>query len=106
MSEDRQDTFISDDIVFKGSIKFNTTLRVRGHIKGTIEATGELVVEDVGVVDADINVNKLIANGTIKGNIEAKEKIEVGKTGVIVGDIKCPTLQMDSGSKFTGNCAM
>ena len=106
MSDERQDTIISDDIVFKGSIKFNTTLRVRGHIKGTIEATGELVVEDVGVVDADILVNKLVANGTIKGNIEAKEKIEVGKTGVIVGDIKSPVLQMDSGSKFTGNCAM
>lgn len=106
MSDERQDTIISDDIVFKGNIKFNTTLRVRGHIKGTIEATGELVVEDVGVVDADILVNKLVANGTIKGNIEAKEKIEIGKTGVIVGDIKSPILQMDSGSKFTGNCAM
>jgi len=106
MSDERLDTIISEDIVFKGNIKFQTSLRVRGHIKGTIEATGELVVDDVGVIDADINVNSLIANGTIKGNIEAKEKIEVGKTGVIIGDIKSPVLQMEAGSKFTGNCAM
>jgi cytoskeletal protein CcmA (bactofilin family) len=106
MSDEQTDTVISDDIVFKGNIKFQTSLRVRGHIKGTIEATGELIVDDVGVIDADIYVNSLKANGTIKGNIEAIEKIEVGKTGVIIGDIKSPLLQMESGSKFTGNCAM
>jgi cytoskeletal protein CcmA (bactofilin family) len=63
-------------------------------------------VDDIGIVDADIVVNSLIANGTRKGNIEAKEKIEIGKTGVIVGDIKAPLMNMESGSKFTGNCAM
>ena len=47
-------------------------------------------------------LNKII----YQKNIEAKEKIEVGKTGVIIGDIKSPLLQMESGSKFTGNCAM
>jgi cytoskeletal protein CcmA (bactofilin family) len=106
MSDERIDTIISEDIVFKGNIKFQSSLRVRGHIKGTIEATGELIVDDIGVVDADIVVHTLIANGTIKGNIEAKEKIEIGKTGVIVGDIKSPLMNMEIGSKFTGNCAM
>jgi cytoskeletal protein CcmA (bactofilin family) len=106
MSEERSDTIISDDIVFRGTLKFQDSLRVKGHIKGNIEANGELLIDDTGKVDADVLVNTLIVNGSLKGNIEAKEKIEIGKTGVVVGDIKSPILQVETGAKFTGNCSM
>ncbi len=104
--EERIDTIISEDIVFKGMLKFQNSLRVKGNIRGAIEANGELIVDTTGNVEADILVNSLVVNGTLNGNVEARDKVEIGKTGVLVGDIKTPQISIDAGAKFTGNCAM
>ena len=75
-------------------------------MKGTIESNGDLIVDETGQVDADITVNSLSVNGILRGNVEAREKIEVGKTGSVIGDIKTPSLDIQSGAKFSGNCIM
>ncbi|MCB1179811.1 MAG: polymer-forming cytoskeletal protein, partial [Leptospiraceae bacterium] len=103
MSEEKVDTIISEDIVFKGMLKFSNTLRVRGNIKGAIEANGELIVDDGGKIDADILVNSIVVNGTLNGNVEARDNVEIGKTGVLIGDIKTPQLSIETGAKFTGS---
>ena len=89
MSEEKADTIIGEDIIFKGTLRFNNSLRLKGQMKGTIESNGNLIV-----------------NGSLRGNVEAREKIEVGKTGSIVGDIKTPLLSIESGAKLSGNCIM
>ncbi|MBK8393910.1 MAG: polymer-forming cytoskeletal protein [Leptospiraceae bacterium] len=106
MSEEKADTIIGEDIVFKGTLRFNNSLRLKGQMKGTIESNGDLIVDETGQVDADITVNSLSVNGSLRGNVEAREKIEVGKTGTIIGDIKTPSLDIQSGAKFSGNCIM
>lgn len=106
MSEEKADTIIGEDIVFKGTLRFNNSLRLKGQMKGTIESNGDLIVDETGQVDADITVNSLSVNGILRGNVEAREKIEVGKTGSIIGDIKTPSLDIQSGAKFSGNCIM
>lgn len=106
MSEEKADTIIGEDIVFKGTLRFNNSLRLKGQMKGTIESNGDLIVDETGQVDADITVNSLSVNGVLRGNVEAREKIEVGKTGSVIGDIKTPSLDIQSGAKFSGNCIM
>ena len=106
MSEEKADTIIGEDIVFKGTLRFNNSLRLKGQMKGTIESNGDLIVDETGQVDADITVNSLSVNGILRGNVEAREKIEVGKTGTVIGDIKTPSLDIQSGAKFSGNCIM
>ncbi|MBP7280482.1 MAG: polymer-forming cytoskeletal protein [Leptospiraceae bacterium] len=106
MSEEKADTIIGEDIVFKGTLRFNNSLRLKGQMKGTIESNGDLIVDETGQVDADITVNSLSVNGILRGNVEAREKIEVGKTGSVIGDIKTPSLDIQSGAKFSGNCIM
>ena len=106
MSEEKADTIIGEDIIFKGTLRFNNSLRLKGQMKGTIESNGNLIVEETGRVDADIIVSSLAVNGSLRGNVEAREKIEVGKTGSIVGDIKTPLLSIESGAKLSGNCIM
>lgn len=106
MSEEKADTIIGEDIVFKGNLRFNNSLRLKGQFKGTIESIGNLIVEDTGLVEADVVVNSLNVNGSVRGNVYAKEKIDVGKTGSIIGDIKTPLLHIEPGAKFSGNCIM
>ncbi|MBP9886551.1 MAG: polymer-forming cytoskeletal protein [Leptospiraceae bacterium] len=106
MSEEKVDTIIGEDIIFKGTLKFQNSLRLKGQMRGTIESNGALIVDETGQVDADITVSSLAVNGTLRGNVEAREKIDIGKTGSIVGDIKTPLLNIESGAKFSGNCLM
>jgi cytoskeletal protein CcmA (bactofilin family) len=106
MNEEKFDTIISEDIVFKGLLKFENTLKVRGHIRGAIESNGELVIEQSGDVEADVLVNSLNIQGQLKGNVEARDRVEIGKTGVLIGDIKTNQLGIETGAKFTGSCSM
>lgn len=106
MNEEKFDTIISEDIIFKGLVKFENTLRVRGQIKGSVESSGELIIEPTGQMEADVLVNSLIVQGQLRGNVEAREKVEIGKTGVLIGDIKTNQLSVEPGAKFTGSCAM
>lgn len=106
MNEDRIDTIIGDDIVFKGTLKFHNALKIKGQFKGTIESDGELFIGESGQVDADITIGSLTVDGNLRGNVDAKQKVHIGKTGVVNGDFKTPTLSVDSGAKFTGNCVM
>jgi cytoskeletal protein CcmA (bactofilin family) len=106
MSEEKADTIIGEDIIFKGILRFNNSLRLKGQMKGTIESNGSLTIDETGQVDADITVSVLTVNGSVRGNVEAREKIDVGKTGSVIGDVKTPLLSIESGAKFSGNCTM
>lgn len=106
MSEEKADTIIGEDIIFKGTLRFNNSLRLKGQMKGTIESNGSLIVDETGQVDADITVSSLQVNGSLRGNVEAREKVEVGKTGTVIGDIKTPLISIETGAKFSGNCIM
>jgi cytoskeletal protein CcmA (bactofilin family) len=106
MNEDKIDTIIGEDIVFKGTLKFHNALKIKGQFKGIIESDGELFIGETGEVDADITVGSLGVDGSLRGNIDATTKVHVGKTGVVIGDIKTPTLSIETGAKFTGSCVM
>ncbi|NUM40925.1 MAG: polymer-forming cytoskeletal protein [Leptospiraceae bacterium] len=106
MANETIDTIIGEDIVFKGSLKFNNNLMISGQIKGTIETNGNLIISDTGDVNADIQVGSLTVNGIFRGNIDSKNKISIGKTGKVSGDIRTPVLEIETGAKFSGNCSM
>ena len=74
MSEEKADTIIGEDIIFKGTLRFNNSLRLKGQMKGTIESNGNLIVDETGQVDADIIVSSLAVNGSLRGNVEASER--------------------------------
>lgn len=106
MSNESIDTVIGEDISFRGSLIYSNTLKINGNFKGTIQTTGKLIIGESGEVEADLEVGVLLVEGKVKGNVNAKEKIELKKLSELIGDIKTPTLEVQSGSKFLGNCSM
>jgi len=93
--------------VFTGHIKFGKTLRVRGKFKGTIEATGALIVEKDAVVDADrIEVSSLTVYGTVIGNVFALDKVDMMTGATVRGDVAAARLRIADGVLFRGRCSM
>lgn len=105
MNQERQ-TILSKDIKFQGFLKFDHTVRIDGKFQGTVESTGNLIIGPTGEVIADIKTNNIEILGKFKGTIIAKEKIHFKKNSTIRGDIRCKELEIEAGTKFTGNCLM
>ena len=92
---------------FNGLLKFSQTLRVRGTIRGTIEATGALIVDKDAVVDADrISASSLTVYGTLVGNVVAIEKVDMMSGARVHGDVTTARLRIADGVLFEGKCNM
>ncbi|MDR2543068.1 MAG: polymer-forming cytoskeletal protein [Treponema sp.] len=92
---------------FTGILKFNTTLRIQGVFRGTIEAQGDLIIDKDAIVDADrITVNSLTVFGSIFGNVHAANKVDMMYGAKVHGDVSAARLRIADGVLFEGKCKM
>jgi cytoskeletal protein CcmA (bactofilin family) len=92
---------------FTGILKFETTLRIQGVFRGTIEASGDLIVDREAVVDADhITVSSLTVYGNVSGTVHAHDKIDMMGGAKVHGDVTAAKLRIADGVLFDGKCKM
>ncbi len=99
-------TIIGGSIVIDGEISGDEDLIVRGTVKGKIALRENLVVEESGVVEADIETQNVTVTGQVTGNIVAVERVEITPGGRMVGDLKAPRILIADGAAFKGNIDM
>mgnify|MGYP000848873214 CR=1 FL=1 len=99
-------TVLAPDIDFNGTLKFKTSLMIKGKLTGNIDAQGHLVVGPNAVVDASVKAARITNYGTIKGELEAGELLEMKKGAVQTGNIKVADLTIESGCKVNGTIEM
>jgi cytoskeletal protein CcmA (bactofilin family) len=92
---------------FTGLLKFDTTLRIQGNFRGTIEAAGALIVDKDAVVEADhIMVSSLTVYGHISGTVQAMDKVDMMSGAMVHGDVSAARLRIADGVLFEGKCKM
>ena len=92
---------------FNGNLRFKDSLRIQGRFKGTIEASGDLIVDKGAVVEADrISVVSLEVYGTVVGAVSAVDKIDLFSGAEVRGDITAARLRIADGVLFEGHCSM
>ncbi len=99
-------TIIGSSIVIDGEISGEEDLVIQGTVKGKIVLKENLLVENSGVVEADIQTTNVTISGQVTGNIQASEKVELRADGRMVGDIKSPRILIADGATFKGNVDM
>lgn len=104
--EDDAQTVFGPGTYFEGTIKFDTSLKILGQFKGTIETDGLLIIGESAEVDADVRVGNIIIKGYIRGNIEAANTTTMLSTGKIYGDIRTGRLKIADGVVWEGRCEM
>ena len=100
------DAFLGKDTDFEGKLSFTGTVRIDGLFKGEIFTEGTLIVGETAVVQSDIHASRIIIKGEVRGNIFASNRIEMLAPGKVFGNIEAPTITMDDGVLFKGNCHM
>jgi cytoskeletal protein CcmA (bactofilin family) len=92
---------------FNGFLRFKETLCIQGKFRGTIEATGALIVDKGAVVEADhITVTSLIVYGAVIGTVRAMDKIDMFPGAEVRGDVSAARLRIADGVLFEGQCSM
>jgi cytoskeletal protein CcmA (bactofilin family) len=95
----------SDDNQPPGEVRFEGTLRVDCYLVGRLRSsTGTLVVSETGEVESDIVVAAAIIDGVMHGDIQASERVELQQHAKVFGNIESPTLVIQPGAVFEGQC--
>jgi cytoskeletal protein CcmA (bactofilin family) len=99
-------TTIGPTITIRGRLKVHEDLTVRGRIDAEITSSKALIIENSGIVKADVRVMSAKISGVLVGNITAEEKIEIAPDGRVVGDLRAPRIIISDGAAFRGKIEM
>ena len=93
-------TIITGDVISKGDI------RVDGTLKGSVSTEGKVVLGREGVIEGDIVCKDADISGTIKARITVSQLLSLKSTAKLNGDIITNKLSIEPGASFTGSCSM
>jgi cytoskeletal protein CcmA (bactofilin family) len=97
-------SIIGEGSEFKGEFTVNGLLRIDGKFRGTIETEGKVLVGRTGEATTDIKARVVVVGGVVRGNIFAAERVIMLSSGQMHGNIITPSLVMEDGVIFEGNC--
>lgn len=91
---------------FEGKLMFDGTVQINGDFKGDVISDGTLVIGAEAQISARIQVDSLVIDGNVQGVIEAKTKIELRRGARLIANIVTPSLVIEEGAIFQGQCQM
>jgi len=98
--------FVGEEVTFKGTIRYQGTVRVDGRLEGEIYTDGNLIIGQKAVITAKVEAGTVTCQGRITGEILAKNRVKLLSPAVFDGSITSPLLSMDEGVIFNGSCNM
>ena len=93
-------TVITGDIVSKGDI------RIDGTLKGSVNTEGRVVLGREGMIEGDVICKDADISGTIKAKITVSQLLSLKTTAKLSGDIITNKLSIEPGAAFSGSCSM
>lgn len=99
-------SIVDQGCALEGRLTFVGTLVLNGKFQGEIHSSGTLLIGETGQVQADMEVDVLIASGQVTGKITARERVQLRSKARICGDMTTPVLVLEEGVVFDGHCKM
>ena len=96
------DTLISRHCTIEGNLLTQNSVKVDGRIQGNLQAIGQAIIGEHGLVMGDVHSTDLLVFGRLEGNVRAKA-VHLEPAARIQGAIETETLQMEPGVSYTGS---
>ncbi|MGZ5242048.1 MAG: bactofilin family protein, partial [Caldimonas sp.] len=93
-------TAIGPTIIIKGKLRSDEDLIVKGRIEAEISSSKALLVENSGIIKANIRVKSARISGVLVGNVTAEDLVEIAPDGRMVGDLTAPKIIINDGAAF------
>lgn len=92
---------------FEGKLHFEGCVRIDGSFVGEIRSEDTLIIGEGADIRAEVDVASVIVRGgEFQGNIRAKTSIEMYAPGKVVGNLHSPSISIERGVNFQGQCRM
>lgn len=98
--------FLDSGSHLEGELRFEASFRVDGKLTGIVRSEGDLIVGESGEVEGELYVGQVFVSGTVRGTIHASRKIQIAPNGKIFAELDTPSLIIEDGATFEGQCAM
>jgi cytoskeletal protein CcmA (bactofilin family) len=99
-------TVIGAGITIEGEVTTDEDVIVQGTVRGKLNAKDGVVVEQGGVVEADVTGGPLTVAGSITGNISSTDRVDLQPGARVVGNVKATRITIADGAQFKGNVDM
>ena len=99
-------TTIGNNFTIEGEITSEDNIVVQGTVKGKVETTQPIFVENSATIEADLSADSVEISGKVTGNISAKARVELKSDSKMIGDIQAPRILIADGALFKGNIDM
>jgi cytoskeletal protein CcmA (bactofilin family) len=93
---------IEAGMTIEGSIRGEGELEVAGRVRGALTIAGRLVVEETGIVEADVEAETIEVAGVLSGSATAHESVKVLEGGRVEARVRSPKMLVDDGAIFRG----
>jgi len=98
-------SIIAAGTVIRGRIQSDGDLEIHGHVEGTVEVAGHLVVGPDGMVKSDLAAQSVVVAGAVSGNLRGSERVVLEDGARVVGDVSAPSIGIRPGAKLRGRVA-
>jgi cytoskeletal protein CcmA (bactofilin family) len=88
-----------------GKLNFRGPVRIDGEAEGEISGD-EIIIASGAVVSARISASKVTIAGAFSGEVTARERVELMSTARAQCTISTPSLVLNEGAQFDGDCKM
>jgi cytoskeletal protein CcmA (bactofilin family) len=99
-------TIIGSGITIEGDVSSDEDVVVQGTVRGKLSAREGVVVEQGGVVEADIQGGATSVAGSVTGNIHSTDRVDLQGGAKVVGNVKATRITIADGAQFKGNVDM
>ncbi|MBT3181517.1 MAG: polymer-forming cytoskeletal protein [Deltaproteobacteria bacterium] len=90
----------------EGRLTFDGAVQINGDFRGDIISDGMLVIGPEAKVEGNIQVGAMIIEGNVEGVVEIKDKVELRRGAKLVASINTPSIVIEEGATFQGQCIM
>jgi cytoskeletal protein CcmA (bactofilin family) len=95
-------TLIGIGSAVDGDIDVDGLLRVDGDVRGSIRATGKVVVGSGGRIQASLRAKSAIIGGVVKGDVYVADWLRILAGGVVIGNVFAPRFEAEDGTVIHG----
>ncbi len=88
---------------FRGRIRGNGPLIIRGQVEGRVDIEDQLIVAPAGRLEADARVGDMVLEGSASGDLLVRDSLALRSTGKAEGRIQAGRLRVERGGTIHGS---
>ncbi|HEY0606376.1 MAG TPA: polymer-forming cytoskeletal protein [Herpetosiphonaceae bacterium] len=101
-----EESLVARDDTFEGQLRTTRGVRVLGTVRGGIESSQYVHIDENAHVEADITAEEVVIAGEYSGKLTCRQRVEIRATGRVTGQIDTQKLLLHEGGYFDGELHM